>query len=190
MKNEGNEITQAVLNINGRVLPCRTIRRLTTEEIHSNSEKLMRKYFDDSIKKIHDDSMSLTDKTPEPNYMSLSDIDDEDEYPVDIPYDDPVDATSKAIYDNPFTDIMVHAKVNSPQGESVQFDKVQGITKEDDGNIFGTFDSNPILNSIIYDVEFQDGVVKQYAVNVIDENMYIKVDSDDHSTGILDVIVD
>ena len=37
VKNEGNKTTQAVLKINGRVVPCWTIRRLTTEVLHSHS---------------------------------------------------------------------------------------------------------------------------------------------------------
>ena len=58
----------------------------------------MHKAFDDSIKKIHGDSMSLPEKIPDPDSMSLSDLDDEDEYPVELPYDNPFDATVKAIY--------------------------------------------------------------------------------------------
>ena len=34
-------------------------------------------------------------------------------------------------------------------------------------NIIGTFDENPVLNSLVYDVEFPDGAVKHYAANVI-----------------------
>ena len=49
MKNEGNEITQDVLKINGRAVTCRTIMLLTTEELQSNPEKAMHKEFDDSI---------------------------------------------------------------------------------------------------------------------------------------------
>ena len=36
-----------------------------------------------------------------------------------------------------------------------------------DGQITGTYDNNPYLNSIIYDVEFRDGQVKEYAVNIM-----------------------
>ena len=75
-------MTQAVLNINGRIVPCLTIRCLANEEIHSDSEKAMRKYFDGSIKQIHGNSMSLPGKSPDPDSMSLSDLDDEDEDPV------------------------------------------------------------------------------------------------------------
>ena len=104
----------------------------------------MHKAFDDSIKKIHGDSIYLPYKSPNPDSMSLSYIDDEDEDPVKIPYDDPVDATGKAIYDKPFTNMLIHAKVLLPQGDNVQSAKVQGIKKGDDGNTVGTFDSNPI----------------------------------------------
>ena len=122
--------------------------------------------------------------------MSLLDLDDEDEDPVKIPDDYPVDSTGKAICENPFTDTMIHSKVILPWGENIQSAKVLGITKDDDGNIIGNFDSNPILNSIIYNVELTDSTVKQYSANVIAENMYIQVDYYGHSTIILDVIVD
>ena len=48
-------MTQAILKINGSVVPHRTNRRLATDYLHSDSEKAMRKYFDDYIKKIHGD---------------------------------------------------------------------------------------------------------------------------------------
>jgi hypothetical protein len=47
-----------------------------------------------------------------------------------------------------------------------------------------------MLNSIIYEVEFPDGQVKEYAANVIAENMLTQVDSDGYSTTILKAIID
>ena len=43
---------------------------------------------------------------------------------------------------------------------------------------------------MVYDVEFPDGVVKEYAANIIAENMYSQVDPDGHATGILECILD
>ena len=120
----------------------------------------------------------------------MSDLDEEDKYSVNIPYDDPADTTGKAIYEKTFTDMLIHAKVLLPQRENVKSTKVQGITKDDDGKMVGTFESNQIFNTIIYDVDFPDGAVKQYAANVIAENMYIQVDSYGNTSSILDVIVD
>ena len=71
-------MTQAVLNINGRIVPCLTIRCLANEEIHSDSEKAVRKVFDNYIKNIHGDSMSLPEKIPDADSMSLSDPGDKD----------------------------------------------------------------------------------------------------------------
>jgi hypothetical protein len=59
-----------------------------------------------------------------------------------------------------------------------------------DGRTAGPYDDNPMLNSIIYEVEFPDGQVKEYAVNVITENMLTQVDYDGYSTTILKPIID
>ena len=48
---------------------------------------------------------------------------------------------------------------------------VRGINVGNDGQKFGTFHDTPILNSTVYDVEFPDGEVKEYASNVIAKNM-------------------
>ena len=54
-----------------------------------------------------------------------------------------------------------------------------------DGQVTGTY-----LNSIIYDVEFPDGQVKEYAANIIAENILTQVDSDGMSTTLMEAIVD
>ena len=56
--------------------------------------------------------------------------------------------------------------------------------------VTGTYDNNPYLNSIIYDVEFPDGQVKEYAANIIAENVLTQVDSDGMSTTLMEAIVD
>ena len=42
----------------------------------------------------------------------------------------------------------------------------------------GTYDDNLSLNSIVYDVELPDGTIREYAANVITENMLTQVDED------------
>ena len=62
-------------------------------------------------------------------------------------------------------------------------------TINSNGNIIVTFDENPVLNSLVYDVEFPDGAVKNYVANVISENVLIQVDSSGFYTKALDKIV-
>ena len=59
-----------------------------------------------------------------------------------------------------------------------------------DGQVTGTYDNNPFLNSIIYDVEFPDGQVKEYAAYITAENMLTQVDSDGMGTTLMEAIVD
>ena len=44
-----------------------------------------------------------------------------------------------------------------------------------DGNIVGTFDNNPNVNTHVYGIEFPDGAVKQHTAHVITENVLMQV---------------
>ena len=50
--------------------------------------------------------------------------------------------------------------------------KVIGPFKDNDGNFFGSYDYNPVLNTMVYDVEFTDGAVREYSANIIAENIF------------------
>ena len=52
------------------------------------------------------------------------------------------------------------------------------------------YDNNPMLNSIMYEVEFADGTVKEYGANIIAENMLRQVDSEGFSLALMEGIVD
>ena len=59
-----------------------------------------------------------------------------------------------------------------------------------DGQVTGTYDNNPYLNSIIYDLEFPDGQAKEYPANIIPENLLTQIDSGGISTKLMEAIVD
>ena len=42
--------------------------------------------------------------------------------------------------------------------------------------LVGTYSYNPVLNTLMYDVEFPDGATKPYATNMIAENIHNYVD--------------
>ena len=52
------------------------------------------------------------------------------------------------------------------------------------------YDDKTSLNSIVYDVEFPDETIREYAVNVIAENMLTQVDKDGYSLSLMEGIVD
>ena len=72
----------------------------------------------------------------------------------------------------------------------MQTGKVIGRSVNHEGAIDGSYDDNPMLNSLLYDVEFPDGQVKEYSANLIAENMLTRVDSDGFSITLLEAITD
>ena len=51
---------------------------------------------------------------------------------------------------------------------------------KDEYNVIGTYCHDPMLNSMVYDVEFPDGEIKKYSANIIAQNMYAQVDDNGH----------
>ena len=110
---------------------------------------------------------------------------------IQLPDDnDLVDAENNVIFEKPITYHWIHAELNLPQGEELKCAKVIGSSKNEEGSITGKYDDLPHLNSIVYNVEFMDGEVREYSANVIAENMYSQVHANGHSLTLLDSIID
>ena len=45
-------------------------------------------------------------------------------------------------------------------------------------NIIGSHHSYPLFDTCIYKVQFQDGLISEYASNIISENLYLRIDRD------------
>ena len=188
-KNEGSEMSQSILNFKGNVITRRTVRKLRSDELHSESEKQKRASFDDRIRQRLGDSISKPVKPEPPDHVPYSD--DYESNPLQLPDDnDPVDENGVAVFEKPITDQWINAELNLPQGEELRKAKVIGRTTDENGRVIGTYDQNPFLNTTIYNVQFPDGEVKEYAANVIAENLYSQVDDEGHTIHVLDAIVD
>ena len=98
--------------------------------------------------------------------------------------------TGELINQQPIYDQIINADLQLQPGEEMVTGKVTKRTIGPDGQVTGTYDNNPYLNSIINDVKFSDGKVKEYAANIIAENMLTQVDSGGMSTTFMEAIVD
>ena len=65
-----------------------------------------------------------------------------------------------------------------PHGEGLQLAKVVRRSLDENGKLVGSYSDNPILNSLLYEVEFPDGTTKPYAANMIEQNIHDLVDGD------------
>ena len=98
IKNEGNEISQAVLTNKATVVPRRTMRKLTKAELLSDIEQRNRYTFDDLIKSKLGDSITLPPQPQPPKQDLIINIDDPDfkSLPKDT---DPVDSYNVATFE-------------------------------------------------------------------------------------------
>jgi hypothetical protein len=116
---------------------------------------------------------------------------DDDESPRIIPeIDEPVDSAGRLINQQPAYDRIISSEVQLQLGDAMSTGQVKRRALGPDGIVVGKYDDNPILNSIVYEVEFPDGQVKEYAANVIAANMLSQVDSEGYSTTFMSSIVD
>ena len=181
-------MAQWILKANGRVVLRRSLRPLKGDEIHSPVEIKKREVFDELIKRRWGTPMTPPN-TQQPNAFEKYEDHEQKEQPT-LEVEDIVDSTGKLINQQSAYDQIINAEVQLQLGEEMVNGKVIQRTIGPDGKVTGTYDNNPFLNSIIYDVEFPDGQVKEYAANIIAENMLTQVDSDGMSTTLMEAIVD
>ena len=185
-KNEGNEMAQWVLKMNGQVVPRRTLRKLRADELAMETEKSKRAEFDAAIKLKYGDSLSPPRETsPNPQ-----DGGDEASLPFgevgpQVPEADVLDATGAPLHPTSVADTLLNAEVLLPQGEDMRLAKVIRRSVGENGRVVGHHSDNPILNTILYDVEFPDGAVKPYSANIIAENILGQVDEQGYHTQLL-----
>ena len=194
-KNEGNEMTQWCLKMNGFIVPRRTVRRLIPEEWARDTEVTKRNEFDAAIKKRYGNSFSI------PKDFGSNPQDSDDGGYFELPFDEvtpkipdadnnAVDSTGRPLSPCSVADTLVNAEVLLPQGEDLRLAKVVRRSLDGDGNSIGHQNDNPILNTMLYDVEFPDGAIQPYAANTIAENILQQVDADGYHSQLMECILE
>lgn len=191
--NAGTGMSQWVLTAGGQVLPIQTLRHLTPAEKANIDIKRKQYEFDRFIRKRFGDTFSTPSPAKGEKEVRFSDPDK----PDDIIYQPYVDLYTGETEEIPETDDIpdydgyIQAEVLLPQdGEHLRAARVIGKSKDKDGRIIGQYNSNPILNTTVYDVMFPDGAVQQYAANTIAENIFSQVDEEGYRFQLLDHIID
>ena len=144
--------------------------------MQQDDKKRNRQIFTELIKARWGSSISPPlDRDKDPD--STNELSNDEPYESTIPNDpDPIDATGRLLNLQPQHDTMLHMELMLPHLETMRPAKVIGWTLDSIGCTSGEYNSNSIFNSIIYDVEFDDGAVKEYAANVIAKNLLGQVD--------------
>jgi hypothetical protein len=82
------------------------------------------------------------------------------------------------------------AHVSIPVGGELHRGKVVGRKRDTEGKLIGKSNPTPLLDSSVYEVEFEDGNVESYATNQIAEAIYSQVDAEGNQHLLIDEIID
>ena len=183
-------MSQAVLTSKDTVVPRHTLWKRCPTELHSEDKKCKRSIFDDVILKKLGNSMFKPTNPPDVmGHVPYEDGIEPD--PIKFPEDnDPVDTDGKSVFEKPITNQWINAELNLPQGNTLQSAKVIGQAKNSDGEVVGIYDEIPFLNTLVHDVQFSDGEIKEYVANIIAENIYSQVDSEGYQYQLMEKIID
>ncbi len=80
---------------------------------------------------------------------------------------DLVDGARKPIMMHSLTDTLINAEVLLSKDDSAAIAQVARRAVDSKGKMIGTWDENPILNTLVYECEFEDGTIREYAANTI-----------------------
>ena len=146
-------------------------------ELHSPTELKKREVFDKLIERRWGNAI-IPSKLENDDKEWSEYEDDEEEPRIVLETEDVMDATRKQLNQNPAYNRNINSEVALQIDSEMKKGKVVQHAMGPDGKVTGTYNDNPILNAVLYKVEFPDGQVREYAANVIAENMLTQVDSD------------
>ena len=115
--------------------------------------------FDDIIRKKLSDYVSNPMTSDDPDHVSFSGGINLDSVQLS---DDtvPVVPDGAAIFKKPITNQWIYAKLNLPQREILWKVNIVSRSKDKNGEIKDSYDSNPCLKTLAYNNEFPDGKIK------------------------------
>ena len=179
----GTRMTAKILHVTGHVHPTSTYRALTEEELISPEVIRAQAEYDAKIEqKIgeshQDDDDEKQEETPE--YERY-----EDDHQVPIPMMPDVDEVTSH-----YDDTYVGAEVTLSHRGAETRGRVRRRAVDEEGNLFGHANDNPILDTRGYVVEFDDGEVSEYTANVIALNLFAQCDAAGQQHVLMDELCD
>jgi hypothetical protein len=169
--NMGSALTAKILKDNGQFVCCSTLRHLTQQELNCSVHTATRLCFDESVKTHLGPSATAADFPAEDITPDLDHFDDSKLLSPDA---DDVEVTPE------FGDNLLNAKIMLPCGGVLTKGRVTARKCDNAGNPVGLADSNPILDTRSYIVDFADGNQAMLSANSIAKSLYSQCDPESH----------
>ena len=204
--NVGDALCGTVLTERGTRLERTSIIPLSVEDNNSDPVKKRKEIFEKVLAEKLKDRIKAMDAGKSPAALDQQESKWLDEYtPEHVPYErfDPkelgfdVESDGKEdlpeLADAEDLDLnkYISAKVMLPRGgHTFASGRVVRRARDENGELIGKEHSNPLLDSSVYEVEFEDGSVERYHANIIAEHIYSQIDGDGYGMALLDEIID
>jgi hypothetical protein len=179
----GQAMCCKILTITGTVLSRTSVVPLSVEDKNSDIVKEKLKSFDTGLAQALGDRAQGIVQEPDHNEI--------DEY---VPYED---AHNEAMIVPEAEDIdidahhrLISSKVMLPQGGQVVTGRVVRRKRDNDGNLIGQSHTSPLLDTSLFEVEFEDGHTEAYTENLIAEHLYELIDSEGQVHRMMDEVID
>jgi hypothetical protein len=172
----GQALCYYLLPESGRVVVHSTVQPLSSDDLQLCNVQKAIKHLDHQIK-----NKIVDFKQPGILQEPLMDMCDPYEPEADKPE---IDDFTPETYD-----AMISAELFIPKENVLIPAKIIGRKHDDQGNLIGQANANPVLDSRIYKVQFPDVHVEEYAANALAENIYSQVDAEGIQHLLIDEII-
>jgi len=193
----GRLMSYWILPMSGIPISATTVQRLTNEERQTNEMISRMSEFESNL--THTFDLQSADVTQTLGHVDTYKIlDPENEDPeffdefvrvIDDSTLKHVDDISRIVVEADLYIGMEFALVRGGDGEAVHA-KVKKRVYDEDGNPVGRANTNPLLDSRKYEVEYVDGSIEELTANLIAENLIAQVDEEGQRQMMLNDIMD
>jgi len=147
-----------------------TIQLITLEELETDKVQL----------KVYNDKLSekLGALSTEGATLHLYREDEDDDSDNNVPFEP--EAMTPEIEDikvDVYDELLLTEPILEKGGTLVRA-KITGRKRDQDGNLVGKYNSNPLLNTRVYIASFPDGHIAEYSANVIADSIYQDINND------------
>ena len=181
----GQAMCYWVLPPSGVTIARSTVQPVSADELATQDFTAELAKYDQDIAEKFADGNILGIEPP----LTLFDLDDYEQELLE-PFDPAACMPEADDYDAEAYDSYISAHVLLPKGDSYERATVLGRKRNQDGNPIGKANANPLLDTRVYDVEFDDGATQEYLANAIAESLYSQVDPEGNEFLLMDKIID
>jgi hypothetical protein len=184
-------MTRIILKKNDEITYKTDVRSLTPDELASPDEALLCVEYDSAIRDKLGGPLSPEYYRDDPDFGGF-DMDTQIHESYEDERNPPESMTD--VYDareeTPDSyDQYGGASMNVPIGDGIRTGKVTGRKREVDGTMDGTANSNHIMDTRKYVVDFPYGLSDEYTANIIAQDMYAQCDKEGNQFNLMDGIV-